>query len=211
MPPRCNGEVAKCIIAGSGGLAGKTEAQEEWKPWEFHRFATTATSRRVSTEAELSFRFGTQTRRRRRLILRLRRWIELGRAVGALRLLVDGSFVTAKPDPDDVDAVMLVPASFPEQAQQGVEAALEFFDATAGGAVPGRERSRVAGMVRVLQPHPRARQASQGTSGDCLMISSAQEYEAAKEELSHLEDWLSRLQREHQPPATASARLASAR
>jgi len=59
------------------------------------------------------------------LILRLRRWIELGRAVGALRLLVDGSFVTAKPDPDDVDAVMLVPASFPEQAQQGVEAALE--------------------------------------------------------------------------------------
>ena len=44
-------------------------------------------------------------------------------------MLVDGSFVTAKPDPDDVDAVMLVPASFPEQAQQGVEAALEFFDA----------------------------------------------------------------------------------
>ena len=77
------------------------------------------------TEAELTFRFGTQTRRRRRLILRLRRWIELGRAVGALRLLVDGSFVTAKPDPEDVDAVMLVPASFSEQVEQGDEAALE--------------------------------------------------------------------------------------
>jgi len=29
------------------------------------------------------------------------------------------------------------------------------------------------------------------------MISTAQEYETAKNELSHLEDWLSRLQREH--------------
>jgi hypothetical protein len=78
-----------------------------------------------STEAEVTFRFGTRTRQRQRLILRLRRWIELGRAVGALRLLVDGSFVTAKPQPDDVDAVMLVPASFSEQVEQGVEAALE--------------------------------------------------------------------------------------
>ena len=77
------------------------------------------------TEAELTFRFGTQTRRRQRLTLRLRRWIELGRAVGALRLLVDGSFVTAKPDPDDVDAVMLISASFSAQVVQGVEAALE--------------------------------------------------------------------------------------
>jgi hypothetical protein len=77
------------------------------------------------SEAELTFRFGTQTRRRRRLILRLRRWIELGRTVGALRLLVDGSFVTAKPDPVDVDAVMLVPGDFVQQAQRGGEAALE--------------------------------------------------------------------------------------
>ncbi len=33
------------------------------------------------------------------------------------------------------------------------------------------------------------------------MISSAQEYEAAQEELSYLEDWLSRLQREHPAPS----------
>jgi len=33
------------------------------------------------------------------------------------------------------------------------------------------------------------------------MISSAQEYESAKEELSHLEQWLSRLQREHPAPS----------
>ena len=46
-------------------------------------------------------------------------------AVGALRLLVDGSFVTAKPEPEDIDAVMLVPDSFSEQVEQGVQAAME--------------------------------------------------------------------------------------
>lgn len=60
--------------------------------------------------AEATFRFGTPTRRRQRLIVRLRCWIELGRAVGAARLLVDGSFITAKPEPHDVDAVILLPA-----------------------------------------------------------------------------------------------------
>ena len=33
------------------------------------------------------------------------------------------------------------------------------------------------------------------------MISSVQEYESAKDELKHLEDWLSRLQREHPAPS----------
>ncbi len=33
------------------------------------------------------------------------------------------------------------------------------------------------------------------------MISSAQEYESAKGELSHLEDWLSRMQQEHPAPS----------
>ena len=50
----------------------------------------------LASEANIMFRFGSSSRRRRRLILRLRRWIELVRLVGALRLLIDGSFVTAK-------------------------------------------------------------------------------------------------------------------
>ena len=82
----------------------------------------------VSTEAEVTFRFGTQSRRRRRLVVRLRRWIELGRAVGARRLLVDGSFVTAKAEPGDVDAVILLPTNFADQVQQGVESAIELED-----------------------------------------------------------------------------------
>lgn len=77
------------------------------------------------TEAEATLRFGSQNRRRRRLRIRLRRWIELGRAIGALRLLIDGSFVTAKAEPDDVDAVMLLPPNFAIQLERGIEVGME--------------------------------------------------------------------------------------
>lgn len=50
----------------------------------------------IATEAEVTFRFGTDTPRRRRLVLRLRRWIKLSRAISAPRLFVDGSFISAK-------------------------------------------------------------------------------------------------------------------
>jgi hypothetical protein len=45
--------------------------------------------------------------------------------VGGLRLLIDGSFVTAKAEPDDIDAVILLPPDFEHQVEQGIEAALE--------------------------------------------------------------------------------------
>ena len=79
----------------------------------------------LATEAEVTFRFGASSRRRRRLILRLRRWIELAREVGALRLLVDGSFVTAKLTPNDIDAVILLPPNFEQQIEDGNPSALE--------------------------------------------------------------------------------------
>ena len=79
----------------------------------------------VCTEAEATSRFGVASHRRRRLITRVRRWCELGRAIGARRLLLDGSFVTAKDEPEDVDAVMLLPADFARQVELNVEAALE--------------------------------------------------------------------------------------
>lgn len=72
-----------------------------------------------ASEAEVLFRFGTSTRRRRRLALRLLRWIELSRNVGGRRLLVDGSFVTAKDEPNDIDAVQLLPTDFQERVEQG--------------------------------------------------------------------------------------------
>lgn len=79
----------------------------------------------LASEAEVLFRFGSPTRRRRRLALRLRRWVELTRQVGGRRLLIDGSFVTAKDKPNDIDAVILLPLDFQEQVEQGIEPALE--------------------------------------------------------------------------------------
>lgn len=79
----------------------------------------------VASEPDVTFRFGSAGPRRRRLALRLRRWIELVRQVRARRLLVDGSFVTAKPDPSDVDAVVLLPQEFQRQIEEGAEPALE--------------------------------------------------------------------------------------
>src|SRR5208337_3160365 len=79
----------------------------------------------LATEAEVTFRFGAGTPRRRRLILRLRRWLELSRLTHAHRFLVDGSFVTAKREPGDIDAVVLLTGDFEQQVADGSDAALE--------------------------------------------------------------------------------------
>lgn len=80
----------------------------------------------LASEAEVTFRFGTATRKRRQLVLRVRRWVELSRAVKATRLFIDGSFITAKPEPNDVDAVVLLPEDFEKQITAGSDAATEF-------------------------------------------------------------------------------------
>ena len=40
-------------------------------------------------------------------------------------MLVDGSFVTAKEEPDDIDAVILLPEDFTEQLEREYEPAAE--------------------------------------------------------------------------------------
>jgi hypothetical protein len=79
----------------------------------------------TATEAEITFRFGSGTPRRRRLTLRLRRWLELSRLTHARRFLVDGSFITAKAEPNDIDAVVLLADDFEQQISDGADAALE--------------------------------------------------------------------------------------
>jgi hypothetical protein len=79
----------------------------------------------VCSEADVIFRFGSSSRRRRRLVLRLRRWLELERQIGAQRLLVDGSFVTAKEEPHDIDSVILLPHDFTQQLEREYAPALE--------------------------------------------------------------------------------------
>jgi hypothetical protein len=82
----------------------------------------------LASEAEVTFRFGTANRQRRRLVLRVRRWIELARKIKAPRLFIDGSFVTAKSEPNDVDAVVLLPSDFDNQIVANSDAATEFED-----------------------------------------------------------------------------------
>jgi len=81
-----------------------------------------------ASEAEVTFRFGTSNRHRRRLVIRVRRWIELAREIAAPRLFIDGSFITAKSEPNDVDAVVLLPPDFKNQIAANSEAAIEFED-----------------------------------------------------------------------------------
>jgi hypothetical protein len=78
-----------------------------------------------ASEDEVIARFGQSTPHRVYLMERLCRWLELARAVGARRLFVDGSFVTEKAEPGDVDAVVWLPDSFREQVSAGMSEAVE--------------------------------------------------------------------------------------
>jgi hypothetical protein len=74
---------------------------------------------------EVVVRFGEQNERRRRLTTQLQRWIQLSKSVGVVRILLAGSYVSAKERPIDLDAVVLLPGDFAEQVAQGRVAALE--------------------------------------------------------------------------------------
>jgi len=60
----------------------------------------------LSDIAEIEERFGRSTRRRQELFARLQFFVELAHHSGALKMLIDGSFVTAKSEPEDVDVVI---------------------------------------------------------------------------------------------------------
>jgi hypothetical protein len=62
---------------------------------------------------EVSRVFGSGSRRRKMLAARLRRIWELASATGKVsRFIVFGSFVSAKPEPNDVDVFLLMDDSF---------------------------------------------------------------------------------------------------
>ncbi len=81
----------------------------------------------VCTEAEVARWFGSSDQRQR-LLDRIHNWISLARAVRARRLLLDGSFVTAKKRPGDVDAVVLLPEDFRDQLRAGYPKAVQLYN-----------------------------------------------------------------------------------
>ena len=74
--------------------------------------------------AEVISRFGGGSPQRRYLCLRLKRWVQLAKSVRAKRLFVNGSFVTSKSAPNDIDAVILLPDDFGDMVQSGDDDAL---------------------------------------------------------------------------------------
>ena len=73
---------------------------------------------------EIWERFGSTSERRQMLFSRLRTFVELAIHVEALRMFVDGSYVTAKTNPEDVDVVIWVGEKFLELLEKGDEKAL---------------------------------------------------------------------------------------
>lgn len=78
-----------------------------------------------ASKEEVIARFGQSTPRREYLMGRLRHWLELARAVGARRFFINGSFVTDKAEPGDVDAVVWLPDDFRAQVEVGNPEAIE--------------------------------------------------------------------------------------
>ncbi len=78
-----------------------------------------------ASEEEVIVRFGQSTLRRAYLMGRLRHWLELARAVRTRRFFINGSFVTDKAEPGDVDAVVWLPDNFQEQVNVGSPEAIE--------------------------------------------------------------------------------------
>jgi Family of unknown function (DUF6932) len=76
-------------------------------------------------------RFGKSIPRRKEMFERLRMFVELAQHCDALRMFVNGSLVTAKPEPGDVDVVIWLGTKYLELLEQTDESAVrleEIFD-----------------------------------------------------------------------------------
>jgi hypothetical protein len=68
----------------------------------------------IATFAQLEERFGSGSEEREAEISELKLFVEAARIAGVARLLVNGSFVTGKLAPNDVDVVILPGADYPK-------------------------------------------------------------------------------------------------
>jgi len=75
-----------------------------------------------ATLEEIAKRFGIESELRQAQMQSLRWLVDLARRVGVQRIIVNGSFVTDKFEPNDVDCVLLIGSDFPHDA--GAEAEL---------------------------------------------------------------------------------------
>jgi hypothetical protein len=69
-----------------------------------------------ATLDEIAGRFGRESELRQAQMESLRWLVELAWRAGVLRIVVNGSFVTDKLEPNDVDCVLLIGPEFPQDA-----------------------------------------------------------------------------------------------
>jgi hypothetical protein len=74
-----------------------------------------------ATLEEIGLRFGRESELRLAQMESLRWLIDLARRAGVERIVVNGSFVTEKLEPNDVDCVLLIGAAFPHDAAAEAE------------------------------------------------------------------------------------------
>src|SRR5207249_10675023 len=67
-----------------------------------------------ATMSEIASRYGREPELRRVQVESLRWLVDLAKRVGAQRLMIDGSFVTDKWEPNNVDCVLLRGPAFPQ-------------------------------------------------------------------------------------------------
>lgn len=74
-----------------------------------------------ATLAEIAARFGQESELRQVQMESLRWLVDLAQRAGAQRIVVNGSFVTDKLEPNDVDCVLLIEADFPRDTAAEAE------------------------------------------------------------------------------------------
>ena len=83
-----------------------------------------------ATLEEIEIRFGRESELRRVQMESLRWLADLAKRAGVWRIVINGSFTTDMPDPNDVDCVLLIAAGFPQdrQAEEELIEGLPFLD-----------------------------------------------------------------------------------
>src|SRR5438093_3300064 len=74
-----------------------------------------------ATLEEIAARFGQESEVRRVQMESLRWLVDLARRAGVQRIVVNGSFVTDRAEPNDVDCVLLIGPGFPLDLQAEAE------------------------------------------------------------------------------------------
>lgn len=105
-------ETVESVILGGGRNAPPTSpTNDEWEKTQVVRAAgLLPTGIHLATLQELELAFGRGTNTRIRLYESLRAFLELARSFQMFTsIVIDGSFVTNDPHPNDVDVVLILP------------------------------------------------------------------------------------------------------